>query len=189
MKKIQILVISSLLVGGILTSGCSNQMVDSQPAAAVTEAEKEDEISSLPTESQEPETSITDQENGFGTQYPLTIEVKGGDFVTVSQVFEGSPQRVVTANASSIEMLYHMGLKDKIIGTIAIDNAPDPIWADFYESLEVIGDKMTISKEVIAAAEPDRSYDWQECDLCRRNLWQYPGIKQSWHFGLQSKSK
>lgn len=59
------------------------------------------------------------------------------------------------ANASSIDMLYRLSLQDKIIGTIAIDNEPGNEWADLYESLPKLCDKMTVSKEVIAEAEPD----------------------------------
>lgn len=87
--------------------------------------------------------------------YPVTIQTKGSDFVEVEQTFEQAPTKIVTANASSIDMLYRLGLADKIVGTIAIDNEPSAEWADLYSTLPVLGDKMTISKEVIAAAEPD----------------------------------
>lgn len=82
-------------------------------------------------------------------------KIKGSDFAAVKQTYKEAPGRVVTANASSIELLYNLGLSDRIAGTVAIDNAPGDDWKELYDSLNILGDKMTISKEVIAAAQPD----------------------------------
>jgi iron complex transport system substrate-binding protein len=56
---------------------------------------------------------------------------------------------------SSIEILLQLGLKDKIVGTTKPDNVVTGEFADDIEDLLVIGDKMTISKEVIAGHTPD----------------------------------
>ncbi len=130
----------TMILGAIL-SGCSSKEDNSQGTSA-------------PQSTSAPLSEVS-QSSTVNTGYPITVETKGSDFAAIGQTYNKAPDRVVTANASSIELLYNLGLSDKIAGTIAIDNAPGDEWKELYDSLDILGDKMTISKEVIAAAEPD----------------------------------
>ena len=96
-----------------------------------------------------------DLANDNGTVYPLEIEVTDSEGNIYTQVFEKAPERIITNNLSSIEILLQLGLKDKIVGTTKPDNVVTGEFADDIEDLLVIGDKMTISKEVIAGHTPD----------------------------------
>lgn len=89
------------------------------------------------------------------TVYPLNIDVYGVDGTVYTQTFEQAPSKVVTNNPSSTDLLLELGLGDKIIGILKPDNAPATKWVSDYEKLNVLGDKMTMSKEVIIGAEPD----------------------------------
>lgn len=141
MKKRATLLLTAVILSSQIFAGCGNQKSDESAAVSISN-------SSLLSASSASGASTS-------TAYPLTIQTRGSDFISIDQTFEKVPERIVTANASSIDMLYRLGLQDKIIGTIAIDNEPGNEWADLYESLPKLGDKMTISKEVIAEAEPD----------------------------------
>ncbi|MFT4004775.1 MAG: ABC transporter substrate-binding protein [Lacrimispora sp.] len=146
MKKKTVAFIAGTMILGAMISGCSTKKDSTQSTLSLS---SEVSQTSASPASEAPQTSAVK------TGYPITVETKGSDFVTVGQTFNKAPDRVVTANASSIELLYSLGLSDKIVGTIAIDNAPGDEWKELYDSLDILGDKMTISKEVIAAAEPD----------------------------------
>lgn len=89
------------------------------------------------------------------TVYPLEIEVTDSEGNTHIQTFEQAPERIVTNNLSSIEILLELGLKDKIVGITQPDNEVTGEFADDVKDLDVIGDKMTVSKETIAGYTPD----------------------------------
>ena len=93
--------------------------------------------------------------NENDTEYPLEIEVTDQEGNTYTQIFEKAPERIITNNLSSIEILLQLGLKDKIVGTTKPDNVVTGEFADDVKDIEVIGDKMTISKEVVAGHAPD----------------------------------
>ena len=146
MKKKTVAFMAGTMILGAILSGCSTKEDSTQTTAAPSS-----EVSQTSGAPSSEETSAS----AASTGYPITVDTKGSDFVSVGQTYNEAPERVVTANASSIELLYNLGLSEKIVGTIAIDNAPGEDWKELYDSLEILGDKMTISKEVIAAAEPD----------------------------------
>ncbi len=139
-KKMAAFTAGTMILGAVL-SGCSPKEDTPQDTPA---------LQSTPAPS-----SGASQSIAVNTVYPITVETKGSDYIPIGQTYNKAPDKVVTANASSIELLYNLGLSDKIAGTIAIDNAPGDDWKELYDSLDILGDKMTISKEVIAAAEPD----------------------------------
>ncbi|KAF1305015.1 ABC transporter substrate-binding protein [Enterococcus saccharolyticus] len=107
-------------------------------------------------ENSETTVSTTEVPKGVNeTVYPLEIEVTDPEGKTYTQKFEKVPERIVTNNLSSIEILLELGLKDKIVGITQPDNEVTGEFADDVKDLEVIGDKMTISKETIAGYTPD----------------------------------
>ncbi len=146
MKKKTMVFIAGTMILGVILSGCSTKADSTQTTPAPSSEASQTSAAASSKEA---------QINVASTGYPITADTKGSDFISVGQTYNEAPDRVVTANASSIELLYNLGLSDRIVGTIAIDNKPGEDWKELYESLEVLGDKMTISKEVIAAAEPD----------------------------------
>ncbi len=148
MKKKTALLLTAVMLSSQILAACGNQNADKTSGSS-------DSISSATSTSSDSSSTASTVETAEATAYPLTIQTRGSDFVSVDQTFDKAPEKIVTANASSIDMLYRLGLQDKIIGTIAIDNEPGEDWADLYESLSKLGDKMTVSKEVIAEADPD----------------------------------
>lgn len=146
MKKKTMAFMAGTMILGAILSGCGVKEDNTQSTLSSSSEVSQTEASP---------SSEAAQSSALSTGYPITIETKGSDFITVEQTYNEAPDRAVTANASSMELLYNLGLSDRIVGTIAIDNAPGDDWKELYDSLNILGDKMTISKEVIAAAEPD----------------------------------
>lgn len=149
-KNIYKFTASTLLVA-ILATGCAktsntNSSTGDTSNNAATEQTTEE------TAGTEETTEITDSSE---TVYPLTIDTYGPDGEKYTQTFTEAPSKVITNNPSSTDLLLELGLEDKIIGILKPDNAPDEKWASIYENLTVLGDKMTMSKEVIIGAEPD----------------------------------
>lgn len=89
------------------------------------------------------------------TQYPATVITWDADGNEISQTFESAPERVIANNLSSAEILLRLGLGDKIIGMLNPDNQVTGEYADQINAITWIGDKKTVSKEVIVDIEPD----------------------------------
>ncbi len=96
-----------------------------------------------------------EETNSTGTTYPLEIEINDDEGNQFTQTFEKVPERVVTNNLSSIEMLLELGLEDKIVGILNPDNKVTGEFADTIAGLNNLGDKMTVSREIIVGQEPD----------------------------------
>lgn len=93
--------------------------------------------------------------NGEGvTSYPLTLENCGTE-VTV----EHAPQRAATLNQAAAEILIHLGVADRIVGTgYQIDQVPEEIAAEYGE-IPLLGvDGSTIAHEALLSAQPDFVY-------------------------------
>lgn len=103
-----------------------------------------------------PEDKVIEQsEDTNNTTYPITVDIYGVDGEKYTQTFLEAPAKVVTNNPSSTDLLLELGLEDTIIGIMKPDNAPQEKWQSVYENLNVLGDKMTMSKEVLVGANPD----------------------------------
>lgn len=126
-------VIASVLVVGLL-AGCSgNDGAGGTPDLA----------GALPTAAAE-----------GATTYPLSIQNCGRD-VTV----ESAPQRVVTLTQTAAEILIHLGLGDRVVGTgYETDATPDEI-AQQYGQIPVLSAKgQEIKHEALLSAQPDFVY-------------------------------
>lgn len=149
-KNIYKLTASTLLVA-ILATGCAK--------TSNTDSSTGNNSNNVATEQATDETAGTEETtettDSSETVYPLTIDAYGPDGEKYTQTFTEAPSKVITNNPSSTDLLLELGLGDKIIGILKPDNAPDEKWASAYENLTVLGDKMTMSKEVIIGAEPD----------------------------------
>ena len=58
----------------------------------------------------------TSQKASTETTYPLTVKTYDAKGNEVEQVFDKAPEKVITNNLSSTEILLELGLKDKIVG-------------------------------------------------------------------------
>lgn len=145
---------ASALLLALLTTGCAktaNQDTSKDDASNNTVTEQPVDQNATAGESNE----VVDNTESSETVYPLTMEIYGPDGEKYTQTFTEAPSRVITNNPSSTDLLLELGLEDKIIGILKPDNAPDEKWASVYEKLPVLGDKKSMSKEVIIGAEPD----------------------------------
>lgn len=67
------------------------------------------------------------------------------------------PERVVTMNQASTEVMLALGLEDRMVGTAYLDDEILPEYADKYAAIPVLAD-MYPSREVLLEAEPDAVY-------------------------------
>ena len=89
------------------------------------------------------------------TSYPLTLTIYDADGNEVEMTYDHEPEKVLSTQLSMTELLIKLGLKDKIIGVFDNDNALQGEYADEIAALPSLGDKKSVSKETILAAEPD----------------------------------
>jgi iron complex transport system substrate-binding protein len=88
------------------------------------------------------------------TTYPLTLE-NCGEEVT----FQAAPQRAVTMNQSAAEILIHLGVGDRIIGTgYEIDKVPEEIAAEYDKIPMLSAHGQEIKHEALLEAQPDFAY-------------------------------
>jgi iron complex transport system substrate-binding protein len=153
MKKKIISLLIAAMAFSTLAVACTQKEEDTNETAS-TSIETDQQLEESSSINGAAKDKISDS-SSQKTVYPLTMEVKGPDGNSYTQTFESAPQKVITNNPSATELLFELGLKDVIVGTMALDNAAPEKWAADYETLPVIGDKKTTSKEVLVSAEPD----------------------------------
>lgn len=101
--------------------------------------------------SKQTDASGIEHSNSFHLDF-ISYDMDGREF---PQHMEKVPQRIVTNNLSCTEILIELGVKDRIVGILELDNGPNGKWEKELSQLDVIGDKMKTNKEVIASYEPD----------------------------------
>ncbi len=89
----------------------------------------------------------TSQKASTETTYPLTVKTYDAKGNEVEQVFDKAPEKVITNNLSTTEILLELGLKDKIVGMLNPDNAVTDKYKDAIATIPQIGDKKTVSQE------------------------------------------
>lgn len=89
-----------------------------------------------------PEATATAQ----ATVYPLSITDDAGRSVTI----EAEPRRVVSLAPGNTEILYALGLGDRVVGVTTYDDYPAQV-----AEVEKVGDFAGPNMEAVAAAEPD----------------------------------
>lgn len=110
----------ALALAGALTAGCSRQAAE-KPAA--------------PAEKQ-----------ASGTTYPLTITDDASRTVTV----KAEPQRIVSLAPANTEILFALGLGDKVVGVTSYDDYPAEV-----TDIAKVGDFAGPNLEAVAGANPD----------------------------------
>ena len=86
--------------------------------------------------------------------YNVTVSTYDGANI-VEQTYENKPERIVCNNVSSAEILCALGLEDKIVGMYNPDDTVTSEYAEKISNIRKLGDKKTISNEVILGVEPD----------------------------------
>lgn len=94
------------------------------------------------------DTSISTRATGNGT-YPMSIDNCGRTFTV-----DAPPERVVSLNQASTEILLSLGLADRMVGTATWTDPVRENLAAANESVPRLADKKP-SMEVVLAAEPD----------------------------------
>ena len=130
----------------VLLTACGNQQNTSQESNLPE---------STPTESTPPESLENNTSDAEVSGYPFTLTIYDAEGKSYEETFESAPERVVTTTTSAAELLIALGLQDKIVGIITPDNAVPEEISGIFASFNDLGDKKTLSKEVIVAAEPD----------------------------------
>jgi iron complex transport system substrate-binding protein len=142
-KKIKIYqTMAAVCVAAVLTAGCSGQQ-------AKTETTKDTQETT--TQAAESESVSESQSSGF----PFTYSAYDLDGTEHVQTIEKVPQKVITNNQTSTELLLKLGLGDRIIATVLKDNPTTDDLAAAYDAIPVLADKRDISKEKVVGMEPD----------------------------------
>ncbi len=84
--------------------------------------------------------------------FPLTIDNCG-----LTYSYDAPPERAVTMNQASTEVMLALGLEDKMVGTAYIDDKILPSLAEAYNSVPVLAEKYP-SQEILFTSEPDFVY-------------------------------
>lgn len=100
-------------------------------------------------------TLLSAQSKKNAVQYPLTVKVFDLNGKEIEQRITAKPERVLTSNVSSTEILLELGLKSRIVGIIKPDNKIKNKYEADFASFYVIGDKKSLSKETVFASRPD----------------------------------
>lgn len=138
MKKALILSLTALLLTGCANTGKVEVALENP---AVVETNKKQE---------KPEQQET------AALYPLAIEVFDQENKTYTQTFEKAPERVITNNQSSLELLLELGLEERIIGSVSLDNPlPEHLKAKGENIPIITQSKTEPAKEVVIGMNPD----------------------------------
>ncbi|KRF03341.1 ABC transporter substrate-binding protein [Paenibacillus sp. Soil766] len=140
MKKISLIVLSILLVVILAACGANNNNSSSDNTSSIS---KSSGTSSVTDASQSASTSA---ENAKRTLYPLTETDATGKKIT----FVKAPEKIVSTSPSETEILFALGLADRIVGVSKSDNFPKEV-----ESKAKIGSTTTPNAEAIVATGAD----------------------------------
>lgn len=91
-----------------------------------------------------------------------TVTIENFDYGLQPQTVEFTkiPQRVITTNGSSTELMLRLGLEKHIVGTAYLDNPVMPDLQQAYDAIPVIA-PLYPNKEVIMNLEPDLLLGWR----------------------------
>lgn len=134
-KKIFRLCTLTLFTSSLILSGCGSASSNSSSKATTA--------------------SVESTETSLETTYPYTYKATDDTGTSYEQTLSTIPEKVITNNQSSTELLIELGLGSKIIGTVAKDNETLDRLKEEYDKIPVLSDKREVSKEKIVGMEPD----------------------------------
>ncbi len=151
-KKSRLSVLLGLLLAVSLLAGCGGS-VDTD---AGTEMDSEETTS---------EGTVSEEESGDDTHYPVTISTYNYEKESVDVTFDKCPARVICTNQTQTEMMLYFGLDEYIAGTAYLDGSIRPDLADAYDALAEAGKELTVTgypdKEIVISLEPDFIFGWR----------------------------
>ncbi len=151
-KKSRLSVLLSLLLAVSLLAGCGG----STDTDAGTEMDSEETTS---------EGTVSEEESGDDTHYPVTISTYNYEKESVDVTFDKCPARVICTNQTQTEMMLYFGLDEYIAGTAYLDGSIRPDLADAYDALAEAGKELTVTgypdKEIVISLEPDFIFGWR----------------------------
>jgi iron complex transport system substrate-binding protein len=150
MKKNAIIMISAVCTIAAVTAGCGGN----KPKAETKTVAQETTVETAETQSKETQSKET-QSEAKSAGLPFTYFAYDADGTSHEQVVERVPQKVITNNQASTELLLKLGLGDRIIATVLKDNPTTDDLAAAYDAIPVLADKRDISKEKVVGMEPD----------------------------------
>lgn len=106
--------------------------------------------------------------NGNGdNNYPLEVEDAFGNLVTL----EKAPERIISFAPSHTEILFALGLGDKVVGVTSYCDYPE-------EALEIerVGDYEGVNYERVIELEPDLIVNYGELDADSAKIYEEAGI-------------
>lgn len=160
-KKKLAITLTIAFASALLSTGCGpatktaeKATSQAEPVSQTTAAGSEAAAQITETSEAASQTTATAQA-ATETVYPFTMTIYDADGKEVEITFDKEPERVLSTQLSMTEALIKLGLKDKIIGVFDNDNALKGEIGEEIAALNSLGDKKSVSKETIIAAEPD----------------------------------
>ncbi|WP_256762383.1 ABC transporter substrate-binding protein [Cohnella sp. WQ 127256] len=138
MKRYWLLVLTVVLA--VALAGCGNK--DDNNSAATQSASPTASASSSAAASESPSAEAVEKK----TTYPLTVKDATGTEFT----FDKAPEKIVSTSVSETEILYALGLGDKVVGVSDYDNYPPEVL-----DKPKVGGVSKPNAEAIIALEPD----------------------------------
>lgn len=136
-----LLLLALLVAGSLLFSGCGSDGAEADESSATTAAEATTTSAAPTTTTAAAPTSTTTAVQA----YPVTVTDDNGTSVTV----EAEPMRIVSTAPAGTEMLFALGLGDRVFGVTSLCDFPAEV-----ESIAKVGDFMA-NTEAIMALSPD----------------------------------
>ena len=138
MKMMKRLLSAAMILAMAVAAGCASQNTTgsdqpgaTQPQASLSAPENQADV---------------EQAASKKTQYPLTIQDATGQKIT----FTKAPERIVSTSPSETEILFALGLGDKVVAVSDYDDYPEEA-----KSKPKIGGVRSPNAEAILAASPD----------------------------------
>jgi len=122
-RNLAIIITIAMIIAVLSISGCTSSSPQASPAASA---------SASPTTAQ--------------SGYPMNITDNFGRVITISHM----PQRIVSLSPANTEMLFDLGVGDKIVGGTEYDDYPPAA-----ENITHVGGFSTVDYEMVANVSPD----------------------------------
>ena len=147
-----------------MSFAAETELATDAASEAVTEATSE-AASEAVTEA----TSEATSETGKKTEYPLTISNFNYEKEPVEETFEKAPERVITFWSNSLESMLALGLGDRVISAVGMDeNSILPELKDEFDKMiagkefnDFTDSNAAMSKEAAIMLEPDFILGWK----------------------------
>lgn len=138
MKKVLASVVILLMAASLIACGNGNGNGQNAESSSASPASSQTGEAS--------ESAAVTAEAAKTTKYPITVKDATGQELT----FDKAPERIVSTSPSETEILFALGLGDKIVGVSDFDNYPEEA-----KSKPKVGGVSKPNEEAIIAANPD----------------------------------